>query len=60
MNNHMDNFIAFGGGSSLTFFTFLSIEELLTAIILGFLGGIGGLLAKWFLHYLVGVFKNDQ
>jgi len=59
MDNNLDDLLAFSSGSMLTFWTFMDLEQLIMAFILGLLGGIGGLLGKYLVYGIIKIWNND-
>jgi len=60
MSNITDDIIAFGSGGSLTFFTFMQMETMLMAGILGLIGGFFGLAGRYLFYWIVKGFEDDD
>jgi len=60
MSNITDDVIAFTSGGTLTFFTFMNLESMAMAAILGLIGGFFGLAGRYLFHWLVKGFKDDE
>lgn len=60
MSSITDDIIAFGSGSGLAFFTFMQLETLAMAALLGLIGGFFGLAGRYLFHALIKGFENND
>jgi len=60
MSRMTDDIIAFGSGGTLTFFTFMNLESMAMAAVLGLIGGFFGLAGRYLFHALMKGFRDNE
>lgn len=58
--NRMDDTIAFIGGSTLSFLTFMRLEDIVMAAVLGLVGGFFGIAGKWLFTQIMKGFDDEH
>ena len=60
MSRMTDDIIAFSSGGTLTFFTFMNLESMAMAAVLGLIGGFFGLAGRYLFHALMKGFRDNE
>jgi hypothetical protein len=55
-----DDIIAFGSGGGLTFLTFMNLESIVMASLLGLVGGFFGLAGRYLFYALMKGFRDNE